>query len=116
MIRDFPKWWAFLTYSGFKSHVNVTEGLKSFAEERIRIGKEEAGTSAFNKAYDQLQANQDKAQISQLLDLSRRKVNGRINQCQIIMIIYTYIQKIPSKVWKDSFVDVNLHPIWRFVY
>ena len=35
MIRDFPKWWAFLTYDGFKSHVKVTEGLEIFAEERI---------------------------------------------------------------------------------
>ena len=51
MIRDFPKWWAFLTYDEFKSHVNVTEGLEIFAEERIRVGKEEAGTSAFNQAY-----------------------------------------------------------------
>ena len=56
MIRDFPKWWAVLTYDGFKSHVNVTEGLKTFAEERIRVGKEEAGTSAFNQAYDKFQA------------------------------------------------------------
>ena len=52
MNRDFPKWWAFLTYDGFKSHVNVTEGLENFADERIRVGKEEAGTSAFNQAYD----------------------------------------------------------------
>ena len=62
MIRDFPKWWAFLTYDGFKYHVNVTEGLKFFAEERIRVGKEEARTSTFNQAYDKFQAKQDKAQ------------------------------------------------------
>ena len=60
--RDFPKWLDFLTYDGFNSRVNVTEGLESFGEERIRVGKEEAGTSAFNQAYDKLQANQDKAQ------------------------------------------------------
>ena len=80
MIHDFPKWWAFLTYDGFKSHVNVTEGLGIFAEERVRVGKEEAGTSTFNQAYDKFQANQDKAQTRQLLDLARRKVHGRINQ------------------------------------
>ena len=80
MIRDFPKWWAFLTYDGFKSHVNVTEGLEFFTEERIRVGKEEAGTSAFNQAYDKFQAKQDKAQTRQLLDLARRNVHGRINQ------------------------------------
>ena len=80
MIRDFPKWWAFLTYDVFKSHVNVTEGLEFFAEERIRVGKEEAGTSAFNQAYDKLQVKQDKAQTRQLLDLTRRKGHGLINQ------------------------------------
>ena len=54
MIRDSPKWLAFLTYDGFKSHVNVTEGLEKIVEERIRVGKEEAGTSAFNESYDKL--------------------------------------------------------------
>ena len=75
MVCDFPKWWAFLTYYGFQSHGNVTEGLEFFAEERIRVGKEEAGTSAFNQAYDKFQANQNKAQTRQLLDLTRRKVH-----------------------------------------
>ena len=87
MIHDLPKWWAFLTYDGFKSHVNVTEGLENFAEERIRVGNEEAGTSAFNQAYDKFQAKQEKYQTRQLLEFSRRKVHGRINQWQLIMVI-----------------------------
>ena len=62
MIHDFPKWWSFLTYDGFKSHGNVIEGLENFAQERIRVGKEESGTSAFNQAYDKCQTKQDKAQ------------------------------------------------------
>ena len=110
MIRDFQKWWAFLTYYGFKSHVNVTEGPKNVAGERIRVEKEEAGTSAFNQSYDKFQAKQEKDQTRQLLELARRKVCGRINQWKIIMIISTAIQNIPAKVWKDSFVSVNLHP------
>ena len=61
----------FLTYDGFKFHVNVTEGLDIFAEERIRVGEEEAGTNASNQAYDKLQANQYKAQTRQLLDLAQ---------------------------------------------
>ena len=93
MIRDFPKWWAFLTYDGFKSHVNITEGLENFAEERIRVGEEEAGTSAFNQAYDKFQVKQDKAQTRQLLDLAWWKVHGRITQWQLIMVISTAIQK-----------------------
>ena len=60
MINDIPKWCSLLTYDGLKYHVNVTEGLENFAEDRIRVGKEEAGTSNFNQAYDKLQANQEK--------------------------------------------------------
>ena len=93
MIHDFLKCWAFLTYDGFKSHVNVTEGLEIFAEVRIRVGKEEDGTSAFNQSYDKLKEKQDKAQTRELLDLSRRKVHGRINQWQLIMVISTAIKK-----------------------
>ena len=72
--------------------------------------KEESGTSAFNQAYDKFHAKQDKAQTRQLLDLARRKVHGQITQWQLIMVISTAIKNIPSKVWTDSFVAVNLHP------
>ena len=98
MIRHFPKWWAFLTYDGLKYHVNITEGLNVFAEERIRVGKEESGTSAFNQAHYKFQAKQDKAQTRQLLDLALRKVHGRINQRQLIVIISTAIKNIPAEV------------------
>ena len=67
MICDFPKWWSLLTYDGFKSHMNVTDALKSFAEDRIKVGEEEDGTSTFNQAYDKFQMNQDKAQTMKLL-------------------------------------------------
>ena len=91
MIRDFPKWWAFLTYDVFKPHANVTEGLEKFAEERIRVGKEETGTRDLNQAYDKLQGKQDKDQTRHLLVLARRKVHGRLTQWQLIMVIYTAI-------------------------
>ena len=69
-----------------------------FSDNRMRVGKEEAGTSAFNQVYDKFQAKQDKAQTRQLLDLARRKVHGRINQWQLIMVISTAIQNISAKV------------------
>ena len=116
MILDFPKWWSFLTYDRFKYHINVTEGLENSVEERIGIGKEEAGTSAFNKSYDKFKAKQDKAQTRQLLELARRKVHGRINQWQLIMVISTAIQNIPEKFWTDSFVAVKLHPHHRMTF
>ena len=76
----------------------------------IKVGKEEASTSTFNQAHDKLQKKQDKAQTRQLLELQVKKVHGRINQCKLIMIIYTAIQKTTEKVCTYSFVAVNLHP------
>ena len=70
MICDFPKWWSFLPYDGFKSHVTVTDALKTFADERIKVGKEESGTSALNQLYDKFQVNQDKDQTRHLLELA----------------------------------------------
>ena len=116
MIRDFLKLWDFLTYYGLKSHVNVNEGLEMFSEERIRVGKEEAGPSDFNQAYDKLQAKQDKDQTKQLLELVRQKVHGQINQWHLIMIISIAIQDIPAKVCTDSFVAVNLYPRHRITF
>ena len=113
---NLPKWWAFLTYYGFKSHVNVTKGLEKISEKMIMVGKEEAGTSAFKQACDKFHAKQDKAQTRQLLELTRLKVHVRINQWKLIMIIYTAIQNIPAKVWTDTFVDVNLHPNHRMTF
>ena len=110
MICDLPQCWEFLTYNGFKSHVNVTGNPNFLAGDRIRVGKEEAGTSAFNQAYDKFQAKQDKAQTSQILQMVRVGVNGRINHCHIIIIVSTSIQNINAKFWTDSFVAVNLHP------
>ena len=49
-------------------------------EERIRVGKEEARTSAFNQAYDKLQAKQDKVQTRQLLELEWHNIHEQINQ------------------------------------
>ena len=69
-----------MAYDGFKSHFNVTEGLEKFAGDRIRVGNEEAETSAFNQACDKFQAKQDKAQTIHLLELAQRKVLGQINQ------------------------------------
>ena len=81
---------------------------KKYVEERIRVGKEKAVTSAFSQAYHKLQAKQDKSQTRQLLELARRKVHGRINQWYIIVVISKAIEKITDKVWTDYFVTVNL--------
>ena len=66
-IPDFPKWWAFFKYYGFKYHVNITEGLETFAEESIRFGKEDVGTSAFDQYYNKLQAKKDRDQTQGVL-------------------------------------------------
>ena len=71
---------------------------KFFAEERIRVGKEEAGTSAFNQAYYKFPAKPDTSQSRQLLEMDRREFYGHIKQWQLIMIISIAIQNITSNV------------------
>ena len=46
---------AFITYDGFKYHVDDTEGLETFAEDRIMVGREETRKSALNQAYYKFQ-------------------------------------------------------------
>ena len=116
MICDLPKFWSFIIYNGFKSHVNVTDALNFFAGYIIKVGKKEAGTGTFNQAYDTFWENQDKAQTRQLLELALKKIRGRIKQWQLIIIISTSIQNIPAKFWTDSFVTFNLHPHRRLYF
>ena len=57
-----PNLWELLIYDVFKSHMNVTDDLEIFAEDRIKFGKEESDTSASKKMYDKFQTNHYKAQ------------------------------------------------------
>eukprot|EP00957_Ditylum_brightwellii_P202762 15331706-Ditylum_brightwellii.AAC.1 len=73
VIEDFPGWWAYCTYDRFGSHVNVSEALGAFYQEKIHIPKEEAATSANCQPYDQQQAKADKAVSREYLGLARSK-------------------------------------------
>ena len=53
VICDHPNWELLLTLDGFKSHVNVQETMTEWSKNKIRIAKEEAGTSHVNQAYNQ---------------------------------------------------------------
>jgi hypothetical protein len=105
-----------LTLDGFKSHVNVDEALKKFASVKIRIVKEEAGTSHVNQPYDQQTAQADKRTSRQLLDMARTKVNGNIDQWKLIGILIVFINNLKKDVWMNSFIKVNLHPKHRVDY
>ena len=116
VIRDHPDWWCVLTYDGFKSHVNVTEALQSFYDNKIRIVKEEAGTSHVNQPYDQAQAKADKRAARQLLELARGRVSNHIDQWQLCTILCIGIKSLPEKIWVNSFKQVNLHPDFRMPF
>ena len=67
MICDLPELWEFLTYYVFKYHMNVTEGLKVFPGDRIKVVKEEAGISTFNQMYDKIHVKQFKLVTRQIM-------------------------------------------------
>ena len=96
--------------------MNVNDALELFSEDSINVGNKESGTSDFNQVHDKFQVKQDKAQTRKLLQLEYQKVNGRINQWKLIMIISTATQNITTKLWTDYFVSVNLHPHNRFYF
>ena len=79
-MRAFPEWWEFLEYGGLKSCVNVSEGLKDFSGERIKVDNEEDDTNTLNKSYEKLQAKKDRVQRIQTLDMIHSKVHFQINQ------------------------------------
>ena len=49
VISDYPEWWACIKFDGFKSYVNMNEGLQQFAFNNIRYIKKGAGTSHMNQ-------------------------------------------------------------------
>ena len=67
IIIDLPQCWVSLIYDGFTYHMNGTEGLIFFAEERIKVWKEEDGTINLNKVHDKFQAKKDKKSKSHIL-------------------------------------------------
>ena len=52
-----------LSLDGYGSHVNTLNSLKTFAENKIFILKEEGDLSQTNQAYDQSKAKEDKNTI-----------------------------------------------------
>ena len=101
IIKEHPEWWTLLTFDGFKSHVNVTEALKTFHQNKIRVAKEEAGTSHVNQPYDQGQAKADKRATKQLLELARPRVSSHIDQWQLCAILCVAIKNLPEKFGKS---------------
>ena len=96
VIRDHPDWELLLTLDGFKSHVNVQETMTIWSQHKIRIAKEEAGTSHINQAYDQQQAKVDKQMARELLDKCRGKIRGNMDQYQLVAILIVGIRNLPS--------------------
>ena len=116
VIRDHPDWELLLTLDGFKSHVNVQETMTIWSQHKIRIAKEEAGTSHINQAYDQQQAKVDKQMARELLDKCRGKIRGNMDQYQLVAILIVGIRNLPSSAWVNSFKNVNLHPKHRISF
>ena len=113
VIQEHPDWWTLLTYDGFKSHVHVNTALKTFHDNKIRVVKEEAGTSHVNQPYDQGQAKADKRAARQLLELVRARVTSHIDQWQLCAILCVALKNLPEQIWVNSFKKVNLHPDYR---
>ena len=94
----------------------MTSALIHFAENKIRVVKEEAATSHVNQAYDQFQAKAGKSMARPFWDLARLHVKGHIDQWNLIAILIVTIKSIPGETWVKSFKRVNLHPDFRILF
>ena len=109
MICDFPKWWIFLKYDGYKSQLNITEVI-IFCRREINIGKQEAGPRYFYQAYDKFQAKSNKAQTRQLLDMAPQMVLVRFTQWKIIML---YLETSKTFLPKSVYITLLLSKFIR---
>ena len=100
-------------YDGFKSHVNVAEGLELFTQNKFRCLKEESANSHVNQAYDQQVALMDKKIQRRILDMVRPKLKNKITQWQVIGCLSVSLAQADEGVWEDAFKSVNLHPHHR---
>ena len=93
-------------YDGFKSHVNVAEGLELFTQNKFQCLKEESANSHVNQAYDQQVALMDKKIQRRILDMVRPKLKNKITQWQVIGCLSVALAQA-------AFKSVNLHPHHR---
>ena len=95
---------------GFKSHHNGNEALKKFADNNIRMVKEEGGTIYVNRSYDKCRAVKYKSVSRQMIEWARGKVYGNISQWHLIGILYVGIKYFKVETWVSLFKTVNIHP------
>ena len=86
--------------------MNFTESLKNPGG-CIKVDKEEAGTNASNKPYNRFQSIQDKKVTIQTLEITWRKVHGRIKKYHIIMVLSTTIKNIMENHGQNTFHRIH---------
>eukprot|EP00957_Ditylum_brightwellii_P015278 1151044-Ditylum_brightwellii.AAC.1 len=93
VIRDHADWWINMFYDGFKSHVNIAEGLENFTAHHFRCLKEESASSYVNQTYDQTVASIDKKIQHHILDMMM--ASGR-NLLKLLTYITTIVLCLKS--------------------
>lgn len=113
VVRDHPEWWFVLTLDGYGSHINNHEASKMFANYNVMVVKEEADTSQVNQAYDQLVAKYDKRNLTDIIEVVRNQLNGKMDQWHLITLAIVAQARVPAKSWIDSHTRVNTNPKTR---
>ena len=101
--------WMVLSLDGFGSHL-VGDALLIFSDHLILVLKEEGDTSQVSQAYDQYVAKNDKRFTREILDKYKYHSTHVLNQWELILVINTALNKVPTKSWRDSFIKVNACP------
>ena len=82
-----------LTCDGFASHVNTTEALELFDENKIMLVEEEGDLSHISQIFDQQPAKCNKLEICYLLDMVRTHVRSNLDQYILVATLCCTLNK-----------------------
>ena len=104
-----------LSFDGFKTHVKNLAELINMAEANILAIVENRDSSAINQAFDKFVAQQGKRRAALCLDQIRRShVTPIIDQWLLVLVGLAMLRDCnQSNAWENSFIAVNMHPLYR---
>ena len=104
-----------LLFDGCKIHIKNLVELINMADEDVLALNEGRDSSEINQAFDRFVARAGKRRAAITLDQIRRShINPVIDGWMLVLVGLQMLRDCSvSRVWENSFVAVNLHPLHR---
>ena len=115
VIKEHPDWWFFLSGDGFKAHIKSTKFQEVAYAHKGLHAIEEGHTSHINQAFDDLEARLGKKDMRiDIGRVSRYLWKPVMTQYDLVHVGLSGLRAAAQRrSWKQSFVNVNMHPHHR---